>query len=166
MIEIILKKDVCGDPCVSAIAVRERMNLHHAMMKPRSRFKRIVRVIFDPEACIIKMNAHLHGDLKRINADILFAQAIGPGPAPNLAKQPLVQSSDETVGQDISAASAREPTQAFCNVGLLEFVQLAARRDVIEFQTFDFIRIRRRFPSGLLGLRHAFQKSEGRSRKC
>ena len=108
------------------------MNLHHSMMKPRSRFRRVVRAMFDPKACIIKMNAHLHGDLKRINAEILFAQAIGSCPVPDLAKQPLLQSSDEPVGRDISTASAGEPTQTLCNVGLLEFVELAARCDVIE----------------------------------
>ena len=151
MIEVILKKDVCGDPCVSDVAIRERMNLHHAMMKPPARFQRTVCAVLDPKTCITKVNSHLHADLKRIDADVLFAQAIGSCPVPNLAQQPLVQSSDETTSQDISAASAGEPTQALCNVGLLEFVQLAARCDVIEFQTFDFVGIKRRFPFGLLG---------------
>ena len=52
--DVVLEILVSGDARMSPITVREWMDLHKAMMKPRARFQRRIGAVFGPIARIIE----------------------------------------------------------------------------------------------------------------
>ena len=106
---------------------------------------------------------------KRADADALPGRTILARPAPDIAEKPPVQRPDKRIVEDRTAAPPCCPGKPLFDIGLLQFIQFAARRDMGEFQSltsrrdrgasrhpvlrtsFDFPEIRRHFPYEFIG---------------
>ena len=80
--------------------------------------------------CIIKKNAHLHGNLPRINPDIRTRSAVGTGPVPHIPEQPPVEIANKGIIEYAAAASSSHPSQPLLDVCLLKLVEFLPCGDV------------------------------------
>ena len=109
MAEALLKIDIRCNAGVPAIAVRERMDFHEAVVEARGGLQRVIRAVLGPVACIVEEVAKVHGNMQRIDTDIFFGQPEFTRPLPYVAEQPPVKLFHKVFGEHIRPAAAREP---------------------------------------------------------
>jgi len=134
---------------MTAIPVREGMNLHKAVMEAHGDFIGWIGLVFDPRSSIVEQLMQGGGNFIEGYPKIAFARTQLPGPSPNVAEHPLVQIRHKFLAQGI-AASAERPVLRAQDVLLLGFIQLAAIRDVRGNQLALFLGRQRRCIIGLV----------------
>ena len=107
-------------------------------------------------ATIAGEQAKRHRDLRGIDAHVLVCPSEGARPFPDIAEKAAMELAHEQIGKHVCLAAADKPGQAALDVGLLELIELATRRDVPESQVVELIGIEGRCPGRL-------QSSGGRS---
>jgi len=114
---------------MAAVAVRERVYVHQAVMEAHRDLVGRVRLVIDPGFHVVEKLAQRHRNLVVRDPDVAFSGPEVAGPSPDFSEHTLVEVLDKFLGQQL-AATGEGPVLRARDVLLLRFIQLAAVRDI------------------------------------
>src|SRR5450432_1717946 len=94
---------------MTAVAVREWVNLHKPVMEANRDFVGRIDLLVDPDFHVIEKHAQLYWDLPMVDSDVPWAGSKATRPPPHVAEHVFVQVLNEFLDKYVEPSSPRRP---------------------------------------------------------